>query len=193
MLNAEIYYKTTDGLSRYIRAKNRSIEDTFEGNAKSFGSDFFLKYNLNGHTFWASYTLSKTIEHFEYLNYINIDEYLFAPQDQRHEIKLAGIIDLNPFYISANYVYGSGFLLNPFLQNKSDERIPYNRLDASFTYKFYKKKNIGEVGISILNVLNTENKKISNLEKIPLSQLNSATISFEAMPFTPTIFLILRF
>jgi len=183
--NVEPFYKTTYGLTRYMKISSAN-KGLYYGNAKSYGADFYAKYNFKKHTVWISYTLSKTLEHF---SYFRLNEYLYAPQDQRHEIKLASIINLEPFFISANYVYGAGFLEKPFLQRISSNRLPYSRLDVSATFKFLKKKNIGECGISILNVLNTQNQKYSNFERVPVSQINSVNIYFEAVPFTPTIFL----
>lgn len=188
--NIDGFYKTTEGLTRYIRILTLSYQGIAQGDGRSYGFDFYTKYNFGGHTFWLTYTLSKSEEHF---SYFRNEDYLYAPQDQRHELKVATIINLSPIFLSANYVYGSGFLEYPYRQNISTNRIPYNRLDIAATYKFLKNKNIGECGISILNVLNTENKKYTNFERIPLSQISSVSTYFEAVPFTPTIFLKLNF
>ena len=196
------FYKTTSGLTRYFRFRtNQSrgygqgstqvIEDgIFKGDAYSYGFDFYTKYNFGGHTFWASYTLSKSLEHFGYMREGN---YLYSPQDQRHEIKLATIINLNPVYLSANYVYGSGFLERPYAQMIDNDRIPYSRLDISGTYRLKAKHFETEFGISILNVLDTKNQKFSNFERIPLDETSSASIYFEAVPFTPTLFFNIKF
>ena len=165
-------------------------EGVFKGNAYSYGFDFYTKYNLGGHTLWLAYTWSKSLEHFSYMR---TTEDLYAPQDQRHEIKLASIINLNPVFLSANYVYGSGFLERPYAQVLYSERAPYSRLDVSATYRFKKNNFTAECGISILNVLDTNNQKYSNFENIPLTQTSSASIYFEAVPFTPTLFLNVKF
>ncbi len=188
-INIDAFYKNTNGLTRYVKIPLLIKEDIYKGNGKSYGFDFYAKYNLSKHTIWLSYTYSKSLEHF---SYFKNEEYLYAPQDQRHEIKLASIINLKPIFLSANYVFGSGFLEKPFRQKNNSNRIPYSRLDVSATYQFSKTRNIGECGISILNVLNTRNQKISNFEKIPISQTGSVNIYFEAIPFTPTIFLKLN-
>ncbi len=184
------FYKTTQGLTRYIRLLSLNYQGIAKGDGKSYGLDFYTKYNFSGHTLWLSYTLSKSVEHF---SYFRSNEYLYAPQDQRHEFKVATIINLSPVFLSANYVYGSGFLEFPYHQLISTNRIPYSRLDVSATYKFLKKRNIGECGISILNVLNTANRKYSNFERIPLTQISSVSTYFEAVPFIPTLFLKLNF
>jgi hypothetical protein len=199
------FYKTTLGLTRYFRFYHNQGQNSgsgqqgliqyyddgiFEGDAYSYGIDFYSKYNFNGHTFWLSYSWSKSLEHFRYMK---TDDYLFAPQDQRHEIKLASIFNFDPVYLSANYVYGSGFLETPYAQFISDTRIPYSRLDISGTYRLKTKYFDSEFGVSILNVLDTQNQKISNFEKIPFTETSSASIYFEAVPFTPTLFLKIRF
>ncbi|MFN8257916.1 MAG: hypothetical protein U0W24_19625 [Bacteroidales bacterium] len=189
-LNFEVFYKTCDGLTRYLKAANTINSGLSYGNGKTIGIDLYSKFNLKKHTVWVSYTLSKSTEHFEYML---PGEYLFAPQDQRHEIKIAGILNLSPFFLSANYVYGSGFLNRPFLQKNNSNRETYSRLDISATYQFTKRKNFGETGISILNVLNTENIKINSFERIPLTQISSVKIAWPAVPFTPSVFIKLYF
>jgi len=196
------FYKTISNLTRYFRfnlsqnsGQGQGLEQilqdgVFEGNAYSYGFDFYTKHNFRGHTFWLAYTWSKSLEHFSYMR--RTDD-LYAPQDQRHEIKLASIININPVFLSANYVYGSGFLEKPYAQTLFDNRIPYSRLDVSVTYRYKKNSFTAECGISILNVLDTKNQKYSNFEKVPLSQTSSASIYFEAIPFTPTLFLNVKF
>jgi hypothetical protein len=184
--NLDAFLKTTHGISRYFTTNQLGSQGIYEGNGRSFGLDLYSKYNFGRHTIWLSYTLSKTLEHF---SYFGNDDYLFAPQDQRHEIKAATIIDLKPFYLSVDYVFGSGFLERPFQQLINQERKLYSRLDVAATYRFERKNIQGECGISILNLLNTENRKFSDFEKIPLNRASSVSLYFEAVPFTPTIFL----
>jgi hypothetical protein len=184
--NLDAFYKTTDGISRYFRTLQPVSQGVYEGNSKNYGFDLYSKYNFGRHTIWLSYTLSESLEHF---SYFRDGKYRYAPQDQKHEIKAATLIDLKPFYLSADYVYGSGFLENPYLQDNNQQRIPYSRLDIAVTFKFIRKKITGECGISVLNVLNTENRKFSTFERIPVSRTNSVSLYFEAVPFTPTIFL----
>ena len=69
------------------------------------------------------------------------------------------------------------------------ERYPYSRLDLALMYRHTFRSFHFEAGISILNVLNTENLKYSNLVRIPSDQTSSVNIDAEAIPFTPTIYL----
>jgi hypothetical protein len=125
----------------------------------------------------------------ELFNYQPNKNYRRAPQDQRHEIKLAALINLDPFYFSANYVFGSGFPAGIFSLSGYEDNYNYSRLDASIIYKFLERKLKGETGISILNVLNTQNLKYENFELIPAFQTSSINIYTEAIPFTPTLYL----
>ncbi|MEA3460909.1 MAG: TonB-dependent receptor, partial [Bacteroidota bacterium] len=139
---------------------------------------------------WTSYTLSLTEEHF---NSWPEDVYFYAPQDQRHEVKGALLLNFKPFFFSANYVYGSGFRPPPSILNNLEERYPYSRLDMAVFYRLSVKNYHFEAGISILNVLNQENIKYSNVIHIPDSPTSSVSIHAEAVPFTPTIYLNMAF
>ena len=185
--NIDAYYKQTEGLTRFIRSVKYNIEDVFTGKSKSYGVDFLVKHDFRSHSFWISYSLSKTEELFEYF----LDgKYRRSPQDQRHEVKLAGLLNFDPFFFSADYVYGSGFPDYIYNQqpNNTSSHI-YSRLDISFIYKFLNRKLNGEAGLSILNVLNHQNFKLANFERIPANQSSSINIYAEAIPFTPTLFL----
>lgn len=191
LLSAEGYYKTTDGLSRYVNLLRLNLISVFPGDSRAYGGDFLVKGNFGKHEAWVSYSLSKTLEYF---NYFLRDEYRFAPQDQRHEIKSSILLNFNPFYFSANYVYGSGFILRNTLVSVDDpERYPYNRLDLAIYYNVSVKDYTFEVGASVLNALNSENIKYSNFVRVPSEQLSSINIKAEAVPFTPAIFLNLSF
>jgi hypothetical protein len=90
-------------------------------------------------------------------------------------------------------VYGSGFPDRPSFFSQDYERYPYSRLDAALIYRHSVKDYHFEVGLSILNLLNTENIKYSNFIRIPDSQSGSITVHAEAVPFTPTIYLNISF
>lgn len=183
-VSVEGYYKTTSGLTRLITLRNDINIST--GKSKTGGLDVFLKKSLNRNTFWVSYSLSKTKEHFDYFFY---DNYRRALHDQLHEIKLAGIIYIKSLYISGNLVYGSGFNVpGSYIYNIRQDK-PYNRVDLSAVYRLTKKKYQFDAGISMLNVFNTENIKYSNYTRIPLIGSSQVSIQSEAMPRTLTIFI----
>jgi len=188
-LSVEGYYKFTRGLSRY--QNNFDVANIFNGKSKSYGIDIYTKLNWRNHSFWASYSLSETLEHFQYFQTPN---YRRAAHDQRHEWKGALLLNFEPFYFSANYVYGSGF---PAFAHAAtlpiDTETPYNRLDVAGVYKFSIKNISFETGLSILNVFNSENIKFANFERVKTNQGEALNLYSDAMPFTPTIFLKINF
>jgi len=197
-LGAESFYKTTSGITRYVNLWREGLQEVYQGDARMYGMDLLVKQYFRKHEVWASYTWSKTEEHFPYMP-LDVD-FREASQDQRHEIKGALLLNFNPIFLSANYVYGSGFraplssiedLLESY--DEQEERYPYNRLDVSLIYRLNVKNYQFEAGISILNVLNHENIKYSNVILIPDSQTTSVSIHAEAVPFTPTLYLNMAF
>lgn len=186
--NTDLYYKSTAGITRFIDSYQG--RKTIAGDGRAFGIDFLIKKEYKGNSAWISYSLSSTQERFpRKVGTKIIDDYRRAPQDQRHELKFAGLLNLNPFYISANYVFGSGFpTLNPD-DNPDANQLSYHRFDIAGTYRFSRKKYHLETGISILNVFNTQNIKPTNYERIATEQLNTLNIYSQSVPFTPTLFL----
>lgn len=185
--STEGYYKNTNGINRFFNGSKFLERGFYHGSGRSYGLDFFLKKEYKRHMAWISYTLSKTEEHFPFF----IREYYkLAPQHQTHEIKMAGIFKLKSFYLSANYVYGSGFERYNF---ETAEGVHlnknYKRLDLAVVYKLRQKKMNTEIGFSILNVLNTDNIKYSNLRRATVDEINLVGIYVNAIPFTPAIFL----
>lgn len=189
-ISMESYYKTTTGLTRFVRNNYYHSEGIYEGKGRSYGIDFLIKKEYRGHTAWVSYTLSRTEELFEYFLK---DEYRRAPQDQRHEVKAALLLNFDPLYFSADYVYGSGFPAPAYLALQQNEDLTYSRLDVAVIYKFLDRKLKGEIGLSVLNVLNTENIKYENFERVPASQTNSISLYAEAIPITPALYLKLAY
>lgn len=187
-LSLEGFWKETKGISKYIqKPESRNV---FHGDGRSMGVDFFLKQEYKGHSFWLSYTLSQAQEWFPFFSDAN---YLPALHDQRHEIKLATLVQLKPFYISANYVYGSGFLQRAYLTDPNVERYPYHRFDLAANYRFVYKNIEMETGLSVLNLFDYENIKYANAIRIPYAKNQFVNIHSEAVPFTPSIFFNVSF
>lgn len=184
--SVEPYFKKVEGITRYFYSERFNWEGILVGNSKLYGIDFFLQKDWKGHSAWVAYSLGKVEEQWPSLPN---NDYRRAPQDQRHEVKLALLLNFDPFYFSTNYVYGSGFPVAPYNPKKNDDALAYSRLDVSFIYKFLDRKVVGEVGISILNMLNTNNIKYANFVRIPNNQTNTINIYSEAIPFTPTLYL----
>lgn len=148
----------------------------------------FSEKGVQKNTAWVSYTWSKTEEHF--LFYL-VNRYRLAPQDQRHELKFAGVANYKSFYFSANFVYGSGFERFTFSNEDGKSYIPaYNRLDMAVIYNFKPGKVQSQAGISVLNLLNSENIKLANIRRIATGSENPLDINTEAVPFTPSLFFL---
>ncbi len=187
--SVDAFFKENEGLTRYIRDR-RIPESIYEGVSRSYGLDFYIKQDIRQHSVWASYSLGKTEEFF---SYFRDGLYRRAPQDQRHEFKLAGLINLKHWHFSANYVYGSGFPLYTDAINQEFTEPDYNRVDVSLTYKLWCKKFRGEAGFSLLNVLDAENVKYSSFTKVPIDQVNTVYINSESVGFTPLLYVKVGF
>lgn len=187
----EGYYKSTKGINRYYAQNIRFDAGFYEGQARTYGVDLFLKKEYKRHMAWISYSYCQANEHFPF--YLR-DYYQPAPQQQTHEIKFAGILNYKSFYFSTSYVYGSGFERFD-IETESGKKLdqPYNRLDASLVYKFKPGKVKAEAGISILNLLDTKNIKYSNLRLSSTDDLDQVGIYADAVSFTPTVFFKLEF
>jgi hypothetical protein len=185
-LDLNFYNKTTSGITKVIQTKNSSTNLIGEG--KAIGMDILVRKNFKGSTAWVAYTLSKTTEYYPVKTKNTATELSErAPQDQTHEVKFACILNMSPFYLSADYVYGSGFpSTNP---NVKDDVVPYQRFDTALTYRFSAKKYYLQTGLSILNLFDTQNLKSENLRRIPTEETNTLNIYSQTVPFTPTLFL----
>ena len=197
-VNLQAYYKPTGNLSERVyeqrTVRGVKVERYFPyfGDSKTYGMDLFVKKEFGKHSVWASYTLSKALERFAPQNQ-NLPEYTLAPQHQLHEFKAAALFNVHPFYFSANYVYGSGLevLRKVF---GPDANIAYNRVDVSATLKFARKKLDGELGLSVLNVFDTENLRYANLKNFQLTpELGDFRVYSSSVPLTPVLFLKLVF
>lgn len=179
----ESFYKQTSDLTRLINDRENG-QTILSGEAKSYGVDFYLEKKVKRHNFWASYTYSISEEQFD-----ETIGYRPSAQDQRHEIKGAALLNFNPIYVSTNYVFGSGLPTIEPGRPLSDILTPYNRWDIAISYKVKKDNTKIETGISIVNVLNTENIRYNDF----LNRTDGKTLYSKAMPFTPSFFLNIGF
>lgn len=189
LLSIEGYLKHTNGITRYFNTEPQTNEELYAGKSRSYGVDFYLKKEYKKNVAWISYTLSKTEEN---LAFNTSNNYQLAPHDQRHEIKLAGIYNWKAFYFSANYVYGSGFEIMKNFRDDNTSIPIYSRLDVAMVYKFKKGIVNGQLGLSVLNVVNHSNIKYSNLRRVKTDDSEIINIHSEAVPFTPTLFLKIK-
>lgn len=183
----EAYQKHTTGLTRFVDGE--LTFGLYEGESKSKGLDCFVKQDFMGHSAWISYSLSQTLERFDYFE---TADYQRALHDQRHELKGALLLNFKAWHASASYVYGSGFP-DPRLQRDDGSLYAYQRLDLGLAYSWSTQRLGLEAGVSLLNVLDYTNLKYSNFIILPEDQDVSVSLQAEAIPFTPTIFLYVSF
>lgn len=189
-VSVEGFYKFIEGITRYYNIKSLSLSGIIEGVSRVYGVDVFLQKDWNKHSTWISYSLGDARE--KWLWHPKA-KYRRAPHDQQHEIKLALLLNFDPLFFSTNYVYGSGFPRAPYNLTGADVDLTYSRWDASLIYKFLDWKTVGEVGLSVLNILNTRNIKYATFKRIPSDQSQILNINTESIPFTPALYLKFSF
>lgn len=193
----EAYYKDARGMTRFFKLSR--LEYLLEGKNRSYGLDFFVKQDFNHHAIWVAYSLGKTEELFyrvignEVLSNNLQPKYRRAPQDQRHEIKVAGLFNLRNWHLSASYVYGSGLPLYTNYRLETYTEPDYHRVDAALIYKLSRQRFTGEIGLSVLNLFDAANIKYASFVKVPIDQLNTVYINTEPVGFTPLLYVKLGF
>ena len=192
--NVESYFKKTSNLTRQVfqesanSAGNNSGYVTYSGEAKAYGINTYVRKNFGNQTIWISYNRSKALEHLAPAG-SPLPAYQPAIHDQRHELKIATLLNYKRFFFSTDYVYGSGMQLLRQAFPKGSHKIDYHRVDVALTYKFNGTKAQSELGISVLNLFDRENLSYNNLKSINLSpNFNSVKFYTNAVPFTPTVF-----
>lgn len=141
------YYKSFKNLTQY----ELGAEQLKYGKARSYGLDLQAGYSQQHYSFLAAYNVGRVEESF--CPSCNDKTYQPALQDQRHELKLTGLVHWKYFTLSTNYVFGSG-LRDP----NTGIRQAYNRWDAALLVEYQFQGLKVETGLSVLNLLNTYNR-----------------------------------
>lgn len=169
-----------EGYKKYTRNTTRFYKDEiYTTNIDIWGADVFLKKELGKSSIFGSYSICDISE---------------KNLETGHEIKLGGLLSVSPFYISSNYVYGTGFNVisigqQGMGQGSSSKTIPnsnYSRLDMAATYRLELNKCTLQTGLSLINIFNTQNVKYDYSLGGKQDVINVYT---QAMPFTPMLFL----
>lgn len=186
LLSAEGYLKKNRNELYFLNNTIYPVDNTI------CGVDFYVKKQWKQNTIFGSYSLVNSSQ----------------PQENTgQEIKAGAVYNLRPFYLSATYVYGTGF---PYLttgghghgqgnegeghgqsheqghqDSGSDSDKPYSRLDLSLTYKLQLKKVQLQAGASVLNIFDTNNIKYNYRLADQTNVINMYT---KATPFTPVVF-----
>ncbi|EKD31688.1 MAG: hypothetical protein ACD_77C00272G0001 [uncultured bacterium] len=183
LISLEGFNKNNKGLTQIIRSGNTTAVEN--GQSDIAGADLFLKWEKKGSQVFGAFSLAKMTETY--------DTKLERTRSSNPlEIKLGALLNLNPFFFSASFVYGSGYL-NSFgigrYSNLGGE--VYSRFDVSATYSFKIKKSKFRTGLSVLNVFNTSNAKTLDILPSPnkAGQNMFLNLYSESIPFTPTLYL----
>jgi hypothetical protein len=156
--SVEVYYKEMDNQVLFGEGKQLHINVNLDsllvyGKGKSYGAEFFVRKNTGKLTGWISYTLSKTTQQFNDLNYGK--EFPFK-YDRRNVLSITASYQLTKTWtLSTVFVFASGvpftvptgrvstlnsatiFEGNYYVyEGKNNYRLePYHRLDLSATNK----------------------------------------------------------
>lgn len=182
LLSAEGYLKKSRNELYFLNNGVYPVDNTI------YGADLYIKKQWRQNTVFGSYSLVKSSQ---------------PEQNRGEEIKAGAVYALRPFYLSATYVYGTGF---PYLttgghghgqshgtehsNSDSDSDTPYSRLDLSLTYKLPLKRVQLQAGASVLNLFNTNNIKYNYRLA---DQSNVINVYTKATSLTPILFLEIIF
>lgn len=210
VFDVEGFYKDLSNLIEFTQRYRRDPLDLYtflSGDGRVKGVECLLQKKsgfLNG---WISYTLSKAEDRYPELN---DGQYFPADNDQTHELKIVGNVDLGSNWnISATFIYATGkpytapisqyslvlldssVYIYTHISGKNSYRLPdYHRLDVSVSKKFRMESSSLNVGVSLFNVYNHTN--ISYYEY----DLNSQPIivtKVTGLGFLPSVFVQYEF
>ncbi len=170
--DVEGYYKTLNGLQEYLSLNKLVNSSLFVldykssyfaiGKGKAWGIDFLTKFEAKHFSSWLAYSLGQSTRRFDKIN--NGTDFP-ASFDQKHELKWTNIYSLGKWNFSSFLIYNTG---KPYLTSSEVDKdfnvtrvycrlSDYFRIDLSANYNFNIKKVNIKPGLSILNVLDTEN------------------------------------
>lgn len=109
--SVEVYYKKMENQVLFGEGKQLKINVNLDslvvyGNGESYGAEFFVKKNTGKLTGWISYTLSKTTQKFDDLNFGKQFPFKY---DRRHVLSVTASYQLTRrWLLSAVFMYSSG-------------------------------------------------------------------------------------
>lgn len=202
-LDAEVYYKTIDGLQLFLyippfqknvdpgsfippgQAKKIQLPSRFiTGTGEAIGTDLLLKYESSNFTSWIAYSYGKAIRNFKEINY---NEDIPAPFDKTYEFKWTNLLSLGKWNFSGMWIYSTG---QPYVQSQTVDktltakfiysRLPdFKRVDAAVNYNLQIQKVRIKLGMSVINVLNEKN----------YNDIYSRDFNFDTTTFNETTYL----
>jgi hypothetical protein len=176
-LDVDFYKKKVIGVTLMTDAianstQNNQVPFYISGESNITGIDVLLKKRLGNYRSWISYSYANTKQQFKELN--NGNEFN-GINGIPHSLKWSHTYKLNQLEFSLGWKIRSGI---PYTEARgthidtnnnlritynsvNEKRLPeYQKIDFSSTYKFHfsnKEKVEGKIGVSFLNVLNTQN------------------------------------
>ena len=212
LFDAEIYYKKLNGLTEYSQRqspnpRSRTIEEHFyNGQGFSRGIELLVQKKTGNFTGWLSYTLAESKNQFNTYG----ENYYYANQDNRHELKSVNMYRWKKWVFSATWILASGrpytapigsYSLDNMtgrrenyltISGKNTERLPsYHRLDAAITMDILKidSRKAGTIGLSLFNIYNRKNTWYKEYS-IQDNQVITSDINY--LGFTPNITLSIK-
>lgn len=173
--SVEGYYKAMDNLIDYrdgasLQFSGNVEADLVYGEGEAYGLELFIKKNKGRFTGWLSYTLSRTLRKFEY---INDGEAFSARQDRIHDVSVVGMYDLtDKLSLSATWVFYTGDAVTfpsgkytvdgrvvPYYSERNGYRMPdYHRLDLGLNWQRKKTEKFeSSWNFSLYNAYGREN------------------------------------
>jgi ferric enterobactin receptor len=216
-LDLEAYYKTFNGLQQWVTlAEGPEMYDfrrptsvlsyneppqtmIASGSGRSFGLDFLLKYQHDNYQGWLSYSLGRSLQHYDL---INQGDDIPAPLDRLHALDLTQMYTAGNWNFSLVYLFSTGqpYIIAQALQGETAvqkvfQRLPsYHRVDVSANYSFQIKKARFRLGLSIINLLDWQNYYDIDRRNFLFNNISyEQTSILKSQGITPNVFLQFRF
>ena len=211
--SVELYYKDMKNQVLFKEGAQPLVSNDINkllvfGAGNSYGAEFFIKKNFGKLTGWVAYTLSKTTQQFDSLNFGNPFPFTY---DKRHNLNVVATYEKNKKWtFSAAFIFTSGaaFTLpvgkipvfaggtlydGIYLDytNRNNYRYrPYNRIDVSAIYhkdrKIFGKIYESEWVFSIYNLYSRRNPYFIVLSTDPITKAPVAT-EISLLPIIPSV------
>ncbi len=203
--SSEIYYKTMQNQIDYKDGANLIGNDNVEaalvfGKGRGYGWENYLKKKTGKLTGWISYTYAKTERQ---INTVNSGAWYPAGQDQRHNIAIVGMYQLNKKWaLSASWVYNTGNAVSYpsskfsvdgvpvyYYTSRNGYRLPaYHRLDLGATLNGKKRaKYESSWTFSIYNAYARANPYTISFQKDPLNANKTQVLMTSLFKIVPSI------
>ncbi len=201
----ESYYKSMNDITDYKDGTevmlNEDIESyILQGMGRSYGAEFYLKKKYGKLTGWLSYTLSKTENQIDGINY---GQWYDSPYDKTHDISIVASYQISKrVSLSTNWVYYTGNAVTfpsgkyefdgkqiPYYTERNGYRMPdYHRLDLNLHLDGKGKKRFSSSwDFSIYNVYNQMNAYSINFRESSTEPGTTEAVKLSLFGIVPSI------